>query len=372
MNKKLLSIYITLIGLLTAGSAISLAWFSTNDYLQINSVDIYFQVADNLKISTEKEGEYVDSLSTEDLNEVNSFIPVSSAFSKEWINEKKKNPEFCKEFDRLETSFVTSGGTTYVNPTKTKADSGFFSQEFYLKSEDNFYATVDCSPIESFMKADEEANKIKAKQLAEKEPQRGSKEEILESLNSLSNAMRVSILVDSADTYAYYILDPHKEGETSLGGTIDTSYRGYYDIKMNTNEIKNYEIVYGEVSNRDKIVYQYNETENLVSKPTSLNSGHAAKTYIFDKDASISNGVELGVEKSVSFDEHKQLENKLMGGNTEGIDGNLVLIPLEANKPSRIVISIYLEGWDKDCTNDTMAAAFDCKLTFKLLDPNII
>lgn len=372
MNKRLLSIFTILVGLLTAGSAISLAWFSTNDYLQVNSVDIYFEIADNLLISTQKDGEYVSSLSTNDLKKVESFIPVSSAFSQEWISLKKENPEFCKEFERLETTFITSGTTTYVESAHNKAEIGFFSQEFYLKSEDNFYATLDCSSLESYLKADETLNEETAKHLAEKDPDRGGKEEILANLNSLASAMRVSILVDTVDTYEYFILDPHKDKITELGGVVDTAYRGTYDVRKCGTDSKNYEIVYGEVSNKEKIKYQFNENENVVSNPTSLYSGHAANTYTFDKEASISNGVEIGKENSISFETHKELENKLMCGETEGIKGNMVLIPLEANKPSRIVISIYLEGWDVDCTNDTMAAAFDCKLAFKLLDPNII
>ena len=43
-----------------------------------------------------------------------------------------------------------------------------------------------------------------------------------------------------------------------------------------------------------------------------------------------------------------------------------VLIPVFANKISKIVLSFYLEGWDLDNINETMDAGFDINLAFKV------
>ena len=53
----------------------------------------------------------------------------------------------------------------------------------------------------------------------------------------------------------------------------------------------------------------------------------------------------------------------------EEIDGNNteLLIPCYREKPTEIVVSVYLEGWDKACINQTMGACFDTSISFKFL-----
>ena len=52
-------------------------------------------------------------------------------------------------------------------------------------------------------------------------------------------------------------------------------------------------------------------------------------------------------------------------------DDTSILIPLESGVPTKIVFSIYLEGWDLDCINATMGASFNTKLSFKLKGGNV-
>ena len=74
----------------------------------------------------------------------------------------------------------------------------------------------------------------------------------------------------------------------------------------------------------------------------------------FDEAASVANGLEFAKEDSMSLDEINSEATKL-------------LIPCYGHKPTEIVVSIYLEGWDLDCINATMGASFSTKLSFKLL-----
>ena len=76
--------------------------------------------------------------------------------------------------------------------------------------------------------------------------------------------------------------------------------------------------------------------------------------YTYNEEASIANGLEIAKEESFSLEDINSEATKL-------------LIPCYANKPTEIIVSIYLEGWDLDCINATMGASFSTKLNFKLL-----
>ena len=45
----------------------------------------------------------------------------------------------------------------------------------------------------------------------------------------------------------------------------------------------------------------------------------------------------------------------------------MIRIPLKRGEPKKIVLSIYLEGWDRDNVNNTMGANFISNVTFKIL-----
>ena len=96
--------------------------------------------------------------------------------------------------------------------------------------------------------------------------------------------------------------------------------------------------------------------ETIESKGHYFGNSFTAKnridTYTFNK--ANSNGLEIAKEESFSLDDINSEATKL-------------IIPCYANKPTEIIVSIYLEGWDLDCINATMGASFSTKLSFKLL-----
>jgi len=362
-----------MIGLLIAGSANTIAWFNSSNYLTIEYIDVSFKGGDDLLISTKRDDEesYKSVLDGEDLESSDLFKPVSSMSSQEWINNKASYPSFLGDYDRNASEIVEDGENKYVLPHVTVANEGYYSQELFLKSSQDHYAYVDTSNSLSYIVADEDNNFAAAEQLVRNNSDIGTIQELVEKMNYLQKSMRFSILCDSLDRYDYKVFDPFKENATYFGGTIDTEYKGVFDTKFDTESGKYFEIFYGDVSNRENLVYTFNQNNDKKTSPTWFDSGHKENTYIIDTEASINNGVVLAEEQSISLAENENLVNRLIDGDRTGAD-NLLLIPLKANVPTRIVVSIYMEGWDVDNVDSAMGGSFSANISFGLLDRYII
>ena len=184
-------------------------------------------------------------------------------------------------------------------------------------------------------------------------------DEIEEKLNKLENSMRFSILVNTPNFYQYYIIDPNKDENkvTYYAGRLDVNADDYFDT------FNDREILYGEVENRDAIVYDNPEDPTFV-KPfretpneffgNAFSGKNDKSAYTYNEQNSLQAGVKYKQEPSISLDDINSNDNPL-------------LIPCYNGVPTEIVLSIYLEGWDLDCYNSTMGASFDAQLSFKVL-----
>jgi len=366
MKKPILFCLISCVGLLTIGTSASLAWFTSHDILKVSYFDISFETQDDLKIATvDEDDKFTDKLEAEDLNTCGLFIPVSSMHSSDWMSRGEHNPLFYGQHDRNANTFVESDNGGYVVPKEVTTNEGFYSQEIFLKSSGYHMAYLDTSELNTYIMADVESNKARADVLLGKDASLGTKEEVVNRLNNLQNSMRISILVDKEDGYDYKIFEPYKSGTTLLGGTIDSECKGYFDAKSHGDH--SYEILYGEVENRDLIKYDFNENMDRKSNPTWADSGHKNNTYVINTSNSINNGVVIHEEKTVTFDENLTQKEKLMNSEAADLD-KILLIPLDAEEATRIVVSIYMEGWDVDNIDSTMGGSFNCNLTFGILD----
>ena len=152
---------------------------------------------------------------------------------------------------------------------------------------------------------------------------------------------------------------------------LDNDGDGYYDtydhVEMVNNQMvhEEKETIYGEVLDRSKIVYNNPLHDSSVDDTTtpetsffgnSFNGISKETVYTYDEQASMANGLEFAKEESVTFQDIVD----------SGVNTN-ILIPCYANVATEIVVSIYLEGWDKQCVNATMGASFEGNLSFKLL-----
>lgn len=330
------------IAVLVGSIAVSFAWFYEGSSARVNSISMTLRGEKELFISTTgEEGSFKEMLSKDELIKVDSFSPVSSINSEEWINEKASMPRF-------RTGYSGAG----ENPATGLALEGYYSQELYLYSEDNVYATIDTSD-ESFMfVANAQRNEEIYNNLGLKEQfPLLTKEEIIDNLNKVANSLRVSILIPDEENYSYTIIDPYKEGDTMFAGLLDADSSGYFDTY--TKGGIEYETCYGNVADRTKLVYDEPQstpvkTNNLL---TCFDANHKANTKLLNIERSIENGAGFAIENSIS---------------KQDVESNLK-IPLHAYVPTKIVLSLYLEGWDLDNTNLVRYASFLTTIKFKIL-----
>ena len=354
MNKRRI-ILGALIGAIAASAlsiSFSLAWYSSSDRLKVSTFDIDMNGDVELLMSTSKELEtFKEELTKEELmDEEFLFAPVSAMYKNTWFDNKGDTPLF------YDSSSPALDGIIH----QEEATTGFFQKRVYLLATAvDFYATLD---VKNFvLESNSELNAIRAQGLHGQYPEM-SVEQITEKLNSLEECLRMSILVNNEDYYRYYTIDPYKEENEQVlfGGVLDNDGDGYYDVYVDDDGHKK-EVIYGDVDNRDKASYDdpvnpLGEVELLNNKSHFFGNSFEAKNRIDSYTFNKTDSTEINIAKEEAY----TLE-EVDGLNTE------LLIPCYHDKPTEIVVSVYLEGWDKACINQTMGACFDTNITFKLL-----
>ena len=347
-KKKVISFGSILLGLTLTTSILStVAWYNGSSYLQVKNFNIEFANKE-LSISTDNTL-FKNTLTNDDLNEVKVFKPVSSTFSSLWLNEKAEMPTFYK-------------GPTGSQPNKQfydsvsdfeVADSGFLSQTLYLKCDATGNVSID--PLNTYIEPNHEANDEVAYKIARKYP--GIPHDTLvKHLDSIVDSIRLSVLVlddeeqTELDDYKYYIINPTKDSAnpTYLGGIMDSDFDGYYDFYDGK------EIFYGEREEGEQsdAFYQtaLESEEDIYASNSVFDAITKQGVQHFDQTESENAGFKVAQEKSLSIQEAS--EN--------------VSISLKSGVSKRIVLSLYLEGWDKDNTNFVMYSHFRMNLSFCL------
>ena len=354
MNKKriILSSLVGTAAIAALSVSLTWAWYASSDRLKINSFEIDLSGNVQLLVSISKELDtFKEKLESKDLVE-NEFLfaPVSSMCRDTWFNQKADTPIF------YDSSTPSLTGVATIE----EASGGFFQKRLYLLSNFvDYYAALDVD--QCVFAYNEELNSLRAQELHKEYPEL-SVDEITQKLNSLRDCLRMSILVNEEDYYRYYVIDPYKQENEDIlfGGVLDNDGDGYYDFYTDDNGNKR-EVVYGEVNDLSKVAYNdpvdpYGEVETIESKGHYFGNSFTAKnridTYTFNK--ANSNGLEIAKEESYALNEIGDLDSE-------------VVIPCYHGKPTEIVLSIYLEGWDQACINNTMGACFDTNICFKLL-----
>lgn len=368
-NKIILTLYVGIIALSTIGLGASLAWYINSNQLFVNAIDITIAGDSDLKISeTGEDDTFVEYIDHSESKLETVFEPVTNAYSSEWIAQKRETPIFYD--DTMNWQELNDGSIKNVK------ESGYYTKTLYLYSDNDVYATID--PTDTYLKANASFNNAYAVELYneyhDSPLEEGSEyaglsvEEIKERLDKLVLAMRYSILIPDQDNYKYIILDPNKTKEENkvveYAGLLDVDIDRKYDSFVKENV--SYEKVYGDVLNRDKIVYKDevlpadSGLEDTTKDANAFNAAHSANTKLFDKEASIANGVVFNTEKSYG------LYDFAPSNNLKPLE-----IPLVAFEPKAIVLTIFIEGWDLESVNYTMGATFDAKMSFKVDRPRI-
>lgn len=378
---------------------ISVAWYATSNLLTIDAIEVSVGTNRDLKVSTsselssfethtieknENDGSYQDhSLHLNDLTDV-VFTPVSSIFSfhedwyteNTWIDNKEDKPTFYSSYIYMRKKI----------PNKPlKATTGYYTTDIYLLSNYNCYVTID--PYTSFFNGyryddtsspsyksvyDEvhEYNVKKAKEIIKNHPDRcnGDYEKLANKMDNLYKAMRVSLLDTDEDSYNYYIIDPFKEETTFFGGRLDSiNKRNLISSSISSKQCYDYyvdddgkcrEILYGDIDEdtRDNIVYETEKGSKATIEDDDLNgfvSNTDDNTYALNFEKSLENGVKIATEHSYALKD-------------QGSRDSTIMIPVYANIPKKLTLSIYLEGWDRDCIDNTMGAKFISSLSFMI------
>lgn len=343
MKKFIASILILCVALLVANIGMTVAFFSGATYLEYNNIQIGLSDK-NIEISTDNVN-WGTSIGEGDLENIENLRPVSSMYSYTWLNSKKEKPEFRSGYKTANTQFVNKESDATI------ATNGFFSKPIYLRADSDIYLTIDKE--NTYFAANEEKNRqsIKDNDLLYKYPDL-TERQILDNLNSIEKSLRMSILVLNSGNssllkdYAYYIIEPYKDRDTLFGGRLDNDESHYYDT------YGDYEAVYGDIKNEDKVIYDDpTQYETPVEGEYSIfNAKSHSDVYRFNLDKSIENGMEVAKENSIAVEEAE----------------NSVYIPLYENEPRKLYISFYLEGWDLDNTNITMFAYFTINISFMI------
>ena len=344
MNRKRRLTIAAFLGVISLGItslSFSIAWYASSTQLDIDGLNITVDADRDLKISTSTDlASFKGKLTYGELDRVEKFDPCSSMFKSEWMDQKASKPEMY----RYDMPVTDSSGRPHHN----KATKGYYSQSLYLLANDDVLVTIDTETFS--LVPDVTLNEMYIEKVKARFPEY-TKEELLIRLNSLVDCMRISILDPDEETYNYTILDPTKDEEILLGGREDLGKDDYYDYYTSSTGM--YETVYGEVENRETIKYGERADEDIetTGELTSFNAKTKKNVHPFDLEASIENGLVIKTEDSIALNE---VEEK-------------IAIPVKADKPKEIVLSIYMEGWDEDCTNAHMGGSFILDVDFKVL-----
>ena len=343
-SRAILALYVGALSLSVATLSMSVAWYATSTKLRIESINITIDCDHQLAISKNPDSGYHNTLKTEDFGEVGRFYPVTSAHD-DWFIERKEKPEF-----------YTDAVYTGIEQTEIKLmETGFLCTDLYLKSDENVIVSIN--PEESYIKPKEDFNKIYAEQIAINYPDL-TVEEIIEQLNQLAHSIRFSILLLDEDNYQYVTIDPNKSMETHFGGLLDANDDDYYDYYTKSSDGLLYETFYGEINDPSYLRYddplnEDSDYEDVNEEPNAFNAKHKKGVKRINLEKSLLAGLEIKKEESHTLDEFASEDKPFE-------------FAVYTSKPTHIVLSIYIEGWDLRSVNSTKGATFDSNLTFEI------
>ena len=361
MNKKklIITMYIAMLSLLVASVSMSAAWFIASRTLYVNSINISFDADRELEISESEDDGYSDHVDYNESEIPSFFLPITSGHSSNWTNSDVDRPIFYDET-------VYSLSESFQTYKEVKKGNGYFSKKYYFKADDDLYVTID--PDNTFIAANEEYNATEAVRLYDfyqntdeekyEKYKTLSVDDIYTRLNRIVFAMRFSILIKDDYKYQYAIIDPNYEKETVLGGVLDNASDQYFDAYRKDGTEDYYERVYGEYegtpAHDEEPLAHDSEFVFQDDLPSAFNARHKQGVKKFNlKKSETENNFKFKNEGAINLHDFKK-------------DIKPFHFPLKMDTPKEVVISIYIEGWDKDSVNYTMGAAFKSNLTFKI------
>lgn len=347
-NKRLTKAKLLTLGALmfSLGAATSVvattAWYNIQEFAAVGDLNLQINMEDKwlhlgLKQTPDSEPIFKEDdsgFTKEELGIEDTVLSdVSGMFESDWLN---SSTDLTTAFPKFQTRYGI--GKNKQKPGFEEDKSVYVQNEFVFVS--NFDGEVHLHDS-SFVLANVEANKKVA----------GTDANRLEELNKVVHAVRISFFTDEG----YYIVNPGESEETLYGGILDLDNNGYYDYieeKDDEENVTKKEILYGQYEGTP--TYKDIVTEDnppLLDKNNTFLGNHSKDVYPVDVDS-----VEIAKENAIKMDEF--VYNK---------DNHRLRHPIchvEQGVPKRIIVSIYVEGWDRHMIDGIAEASFDVNIAF--------
>jgi len=354
-NAFLFGLSFFLTGILTSIVATA-AWYNIVDIARINNINLIFYNEDTtLTLELlDRNGEVVKNedgsikygeFTNEELgiNSETKLDNVSGMFESSWNGGEENTSDVVPTF--------RSAYRSVGNYQQTVDATGGYSEDGYQKNyiQNSFYLT--CSKDARIYLSDN-TNLIPNEELNEEIAKRTGAS--LEGLNKAAQAARISFYSDDG-----YVITKLDEEQTLFGGILDINCDGYYDYRSDDEEMK--EVLYGEYDSSEVIYEGVGEAQTPLDTNNTFISNHKEGVKMI-KD----NGIDIvKKENSVTIDSLKPSVFEELGRG----DGNEPepIMYLKANERKRLVVSIYIEGWDLNTTDEIQLACFNFGLGFVAL-----
>ena len=320
---------------LTTSVAATYAWFQVRDFARLDQISMSLHDDSVLEIGyKDHEGKmvYKQGLNESDFRIIdehydeNTYLKdVSSMYGGLWLNKEvdpdEKTPILRLPYAKEETTTITSPAT-----------KGFVQIETYFRCSSPCHLYLDkdtkAVPIERW-------NKELAKQTNYTE----------EELNAVLDCVRISFYSKEG----FHIAEPNVEtsSHTKFGGPLQAkTLDGYYD------QVDGKETMYGEYSGIPSYLPAPEEDLIPYEDDSAFHAKHKAGVEILDVSS-----VDIAEEKTVP------LKDFLYQGGPTAKEA-ICLGTLSPNEDYRLVISVYIEGWDLDLTDALATGKFRLDLSF--------
>ena len=351
---KLLTLGALLFSFGVATSAVATsAWYNLLDIAVVSNLNLTINMDDAyMRLDLKKGDEIIENtgegFTFEQLGITKDTIltDVSGMYQSNWLNDsfnpQEDFPTFRTRY-HLGTNKKDTGIESVENKNKT-----YVQNEFMLYANKGIDVYLDSS---SFIQSNTEANEKIAKE-------NNWSEDRLRGLNKVANAVRISILTEDGD---YFVIKSGEieEDDVYFGGRLDLNKDGYYD---NDGEK---EFLYGEYS--EDYDYESKMLDGLLEDPSPEDLEKAKNNHNTFEAYN-----QKGIKRVDVEDAYKHVEKEnalLIKSMTFDINDPLKLTAtklchVEAETTKRIVVSIYVEGWDPDMTDDIASASFDVNIAF--------
>ena len=343
------------------------AWYTLREFSSVNNLNLQIDAMSEdayLKLYLDKDGEQIhkeDGYTKEDLgikdedgNE-RELTDVSGMYQEKWLNEETDMQNAIPE---LRTSYRTAFGVNTKDSgpaNRSKTGKDFYVQNvFYLE------AGMDCHIYlaeDSDISANQEQNEIVAR----------TKGKNLDKLNQVAHTVRTSFFTDEG----YVVAQPDdNDYETYYGGILDLNKDGTYDNKDNK------EILYGEFDGEVPYRSEPKEFTPVEEKDiTTFISNHGDGITQVDiekanEQIKKENAKKIKDVTYINTSSHKEEYDNGTRSMVQDVILNKKATPLcsvHKGEKKRIVVSVYVEGWDRYMTDDIASACFDINISFTAL-----